>query len=242
MILKQLELKNGSIGGLHIVQSIHADQPFDQAQLTVNSYVSEAAHQYGAGLIWQERYMVPVAELGGANMLDAAEAWLITNAASPLVGGSVVYDRSESLESMKDRKRAEITRDRLAADADHFIYMGKAIRTANKDMTDLLVTDARMSKGMPANWPGGWKAIDNSYVIISTLEAWDTFFVAMYDAGIGNYNRSQELKALIEEATTIEQLTAISWTMALPGDAPAYVPPVTPVEEEAPAGEGEAAP
>ena len=113
--------------------------------------------------------------------------------------------------AIKARKRAEITQDRLAADADHFVYQGKAVRSAEKDILDLLIADARWNKGKPANWPGGWLAIDNSYVIISTKEQWDAFFVAMYDAGIDNFMWSQQLKARVLAAQTPDDLATIQW-------------------------------
>jgi len=117
------------------------------------------------------------------------------------------------LSTLKAQKTAEITQARLAADADHFVYQGKAIRTAEKDMNDLLVSDARISKGvgMPPNWPGGWKAVDNSFVQIASVDEWNAFFTAMYDAGIANFMHSQDLKAKIAAATTPEEVNAITW-------------------------------
>ena len=157
----------------------------------------------------------------------------IHKADSPFVDGQRVMDQAITLDVVKDRKRAEITAERLAADADHFTYLGKDIRTADKDMVDLLVADARWNKGLPANWPGGWKAIDNSYVVISTKDEWDAFFIAAYDAGILNFKRSQELKALIDAATTADEVAAVSWTSQIVPVVPAGVDP---------AGDGQAAP
>lgn len=150
---------------------------------------------------WQERVdfgaqPTPTSEL---RWVDGAPAWVET----------------ASLEDLKSSKRAEITAARLAADGDRFVYMDKEIRTADKDMFDLLLTDGRIGKcapgTMPAKWPGGWKAIDNSYLPIPTREDWDAFYIAMYDAGIDNFNHSQELKAVIDQAETAEQVAAINW-------------------------------
>lgn len=120
-----------------------------------------------------------------------------------------------SIEELKSRKRLEITNARIAQDADHFVYMGKEIRTADKDMFDLLVADARIAKcidtEMPPNWPGGWKAIDNSYLPISTKAAWNAFFIAAYDRGILNFLHSQELKRQLDDAVTAEEISAIKW-------------------------------
>lgn len=116
-----------------------------------------------------------------------------------------------TLAELKVRKRAQITADRLAADADKFVYQTKQIRTAEKDIFDLLIADARMKKGWPPNWPGGWKAMDDTYLMIGTIAEWDAFFIAMYDAGIANFQKSQNLKANISAATTAEQVAAIQW-------------------------------
>jgi hypothetical protein len=131
------------------------------------------------------------------------------------VDGLIQWVETATLDELKAKKREEITQQRLAADGDHFLYLDKAIKTADKDMFDLLLTDGRMNKcpdrTMPANWVGGWKAIDNSYLVIPTRDAWDAFYIAMYDAGISNFRHSQDLKAQIDAATTAEDLTLISW-------------------------------
>lgn len=129
-----------------------------------------------------------------------------------LIDGAIVWAETATLEQIKARKRAAITAQRLALDGDHFTYLGHAIRTADKDMFDLLVADARISKGvgMPANWVGGWVGI-NSVLPIATREEWDAFFIAMYDTGIENFMHSQHVKALIDNATTAEDVEAIQW-------------------------------
>lgn len=156
-------------------------------------------------------------------LLEAPIDWRGPTPTSVLhcIEGAVVWVETASLAEIKAAKSAEITRERIATDSDHFTYQGQggqslSIRTADKDMFDLLIADARISKGgMPPNWPGGWKAIENSYVPISTVEQWNAFFIAMYDAGIDNFNHSQQLKARISAATTPEQVAAIHWGMDL---------------------------
>lgn len=132
-----------------------------------------------------------------------------------LIDGKKKWVETADIPALKLRKRSEITQKRLAADADRFTYQGKEIRTAEKDILDLLISDARWNKGKPLNWPGGWLTIDNSYVAISTKAEWDAFFVAMYDAGISNFQRSQQLKARINAASTPEEIAAITWNQPL---------------------------
>lgn len=118
-----------------------------------------------------------------------------------------------TLEQLKLRKRAEITAQRLRADADHFVYLEKAIRTADKDMIDLFCTNGYIALfgEFDADWPGGWKAIDDSYLIISTIDEWKAFYRVMYRTGIANFRKSQELKARIDAATTSGEVEAIQW-------------------------------
>lgn len=132
-----------------------------------------------------------------------------------VLDGNLQWVETATLEEVRQRKRQEITACRIAADNDHFVYQDKMIRTADKDMFDLLVADARINKctdgKMPPNWPGGWKAMDNSYLPISSPDAWNAFFIAAYDAGIGNFMKSQSLKQQIDSATTFQEIEAIKW-------------------------------
>lgn len=128
--------------------------------------------------------------------------------------GELYWVETATLAQLKEYKTAEITSQRLAADSDHFVYQGHAIRTADKDMFDLLIANARIMMSapqMPTNWPGGWKDINNSYLIISTVDQWKAFFIAMYDTGIVNFMYSQQLKAMIFAAQTPEAVAAINW-------------------------------
>lgn len=149
-------------------------------------------------------------------MLERVAGWPKSNSPTEelwISNGALHWLETATLDELKARKSAEITADRLASDAGFFSYGGLSIRTADKDIFDMLIAHARimMGDGMPPNWPGGWKAIENEYVPIPTIAEWRPFFTAMYDAGIDNFNRSQQLKARISAASTPEQVAAIKW-------------------------------
>lgn len=118
-----------------------------------------------------------------------------------------------SVAQLKLRKRAEITADRIAADEDHFMYQGKKIKTGDKDMSDIAVTAGYVALfgRLSPKWPGGWKAVDDTYVRIDTVDEFRTFYEAMYDAGITNFMWSQELKARLEMAATPEEVRLLKW-------------------------------
>jgi hypothetical protein len=225
-ITKTARADNGIVVTYHRATRLVVDLLANSAEVTVNSHADQQAALDNLPVAWQWRINLPAGLLAGdqPTILAEVEQALTTLESSPFYGGELGIDLTLSLAQLKDKKRAEITRDRLLADADHFDYsttnaegeqIVKAIRTADKDMTDLLVADARISKctdgGMPSNWPGGWKAIDNTYVMISDRETWDAFFITMYDAGISNFSHSQTLKAALEAATTPEEIAALHW-------------------------------
>lgn len=204
---------SGAPLGYHKPHQYVVNLELNLATVQINSYFNERAALDGLPIAQQWRMDIPAQLLagGGASVSAEVENALTTHPESKLYGGIVVTNRALTIDELKDRKRAEITRQRLAADGDHFEFQGKQIRTADKDMLDLLVADARWRKGKPANWPGGWKAIDDTYVRIDLVEEWDAFFVAMYDTGIDNFMHSQALKAALEAATTPSEIQAITW-------------------------------
>lgn len=130
-----------------------------------------------------------------------------------MVDGVLTWSETASLEELRIAKRAEITRHRLEADADHFVYQDKQIRTADKDMIDLFSTNGYVALfgEFDPSWPGGWKTIDNTYLPIATVDEWKLFYKAMYLTGISNFRKSQQLKARIDAATTAEELNSITW-------------------------------
>lgn len=211
-IIKPVSAANGVTLSYHRVARLESDLGTDQLSVSVNSYFNEDAAVSNLPVAWQWRVILPSASvLNADSLLHGVEHSLTVYADSPFIAGYVVNDGTQTLDAMKARKRAEITQARLTADSDYFVYNGKAIRTADKDMFDLLIADSRMSKGLPANWPGGWKAVDDTYVPITSIAEWDAFFVAMYDTGVANFRRSQQLKTMLAEATTPEEVAAIKW-------------------------------
>lgn len=63
----------------------------------------------------------------------------------------------------------------------------------------------------PDGWAGVWKAKDNSYLPITTVEQWVAFYTSMVRAGNENFAKAQQLKAQIAAATTKEEVEAIAW-------------------------------
>lgn len=117
------------------------------------------------------------------------------------------------LAALKAKKNAEINEARLAANFSTFTHTGKAIACDQLSRSDIDGTNGYVSLygELPAGWPGGWKAVDNTYVPITTVDEWKAFYASMFAAGSANFAKAQALKAQIADATTAEQVAAITW-------------------------------
>jgi hypothetical protein len=221
-IIKEAKTPTGVTVAYHVPVKFEVNLRQNTGTVSVQSYVDEAAAIANSPVAWNWDISVAVESFSGTT--KSVEDMLVASGAI-FESGLIVDDTTQTLDSIKQRQLFLITQARLAADADRFVYtytdtsgnsVSKDIRTGNKDMVDLLTTNSYVTLfgEFDADWPGGWKAIDNSYVPITTLDQWKDFFKSMYKTGIANFKKSQLLKSQIEEATTVEAVQAINWSNA----------------------------
>lgn len=117
------------------------------------------------------------------------------------------------LSSSKLSKRNLINKWRLQANYSGFMHGGKLIASDQLSMLDITNTanEINQNNSLPANWPGAWKAVDNSYIPITSIQDWRAFFSSMYQQGLNNFSISQQLKTLVDSATTVAEVEAIIW-------------------------------
>lgn len=117
------------------------------------------------------------------------------------------------LSTLKATKNAEINAARLAANFSTFTHAGKLIACDQLSRSDIDGTNGFVSLygSLPPGWPGGWKAVDNSYVPIASVADWKAFYASMFAAGNANFAKAQALKAQLDAATTAEEVAAIAW-------------------------------
>jgi hypothetical protein len=107
MIQKPITTANGP-AAFHVLKKIESLRPFAVLTLTVDSYADEATYLAGGGLI--TRHTVPMLSPTTEGRIDGdAEAWLIADASSPIYGGQIVPDASESIEALRTRKAVEMS-------------------------------------------------------------------------------------------------------------------------------------
>ncbi|MDP1886635.1 DUF4376 domain-containing protein [Polaromonas sp.] len=118
-----------------------------------------------------------------------------------------------TLEQLKAAKNQAINAWRLAANFTTFPHAGKVFSCDQLSRSDIDGTNGAMTltNNLPPNWPGGWKAVDNTYIPITNRAEWEEFYLAMCAYGAVNFAHSQALKAALAAATTAEEVAAIVW-------------------------------
>ena len=127
--------------------------------------------------------------------------------------GTLQWVDQRTLDMAKAAKRAEINAARNAANTSTFTFGGKQIAAdglSQRDIDKVALKVARSGQ-LPADFPGAWKAVDNTYVPIPDVATWDAFMDAMIAQGTANFTRAQARKAAIESATTVGEVDTVVW-------------------------------
>ena len=124
-----------------------------------------------------------------------------------------VQEVEDYLVQLRITKDREINAERLAANSSFFTYLGKKIACDSLSRLDIDGANGyiTLNGALPSYWPGGWKAMDNTYVPIRTVEEWSSFYTAMYNQGLMNFAKAQQLKEAIKNASKIEEIRKINW-------------------------------
>lgn len=131
----------------------------------------------------------------------------------PLHGAPVVSVQWPPIDlaELKARKNASINAARLKANQSHFTFAGKQIATDPLSRSDIDGAHGIIvaTGALPPGWPGGWKAINNEYVLIPDVPTWLAFYGAMVAQGTANFAHAQALKAQLAAATTPAEVEAV---------------------------------
>lgn len=118
-----------------------------------------------------------------------------------------------TLDELKGAKNTEINLARAAANTGVFPHDGKLFSCDALSRSDIDGMNGYVAlyDELPPDFPGVWKAADNSYYPIADVAAWKSFYAAMVATGTANFAHSQQLKAQLAEATTAKAVAAIVW-------------------------------
>lgn len=118
-----------------------------------------------------------------------------------------------TLEELKAAKNIEINAARFSANQGTFTHGGKtfACDLLSRGDIDGVNGEVALTGALPANFPGAWKAVDNTYFMIPDVATWTQFYQSMVATGTANFLHAQQLKAQLAAATTAEDVAAIVW-------------------------------
>ncbi len=144
------------------------------------------------------------------------------------VAGMTIEDLDAHLQMFRRQKCEEINEMRKKADFSSFVYKGKEIACnpesrAYIDAVNGEILGAIMVHGeprLPEEWDGQWKAVDNTYVVIDSVQEWKEFYSAMFNQGLLNFKKAQYLKNLINKGDDLREMMSMGWQMVTPFDAP----------------------
>lgn len=146
----------------------------------------------------------PINTLGDfITWIERWQAWAAELDAPPVI----------TLEEAKASKNAEINAARAEANSRAFPHAGRdfACDALSRSDIDGINGYVALNGDFPPQFPGAWKAVDNSYYPLPDVESWKAFYAAMVATGAAHFAHAQELKALLSSAATIEEVEAIVW-------------------------------
>ncbi|MDC8756269.1 DUF4376 domain-containing protein [Janthinobacterium fluminis] len=194
-----------------MVRRIEANMPFSSAQLTVLSYSSEEGYLAGAGSVWSSQVSMPLDGAGGLTP-GSVDAWLVTAAGSPFAGGTVVADRSLSLECAKSRRWADIKARRDRVEAGGFDCAGGRYDSDQRSAQRIAVAaqSALAQRAAALPYTVAWILADNS---VRQLDG--AGMIAVADALAEHvdaaFSTARALRDQVDAAATIEQVGAVQW-------------------------------
>jgi hypothetical protein len=212
-INKQVLTPNGLTVSVHRVQKVEIGPGSEPGAMvvTVCSWSSLDSYLQGNSHAWAWPLSVPTACLS-SDPFDAIERALTED--GPFEGGMLTnLPNGDSLESVKARKHAEINVWWLSANRSFFTFAGKEIDCDDigRSNIDGMNAEVALNGVLPVDFPGVWKCRDNTYIAIPDVATWKLFVRAMVAQGTANFIRAQALKAMVQAATEIQEVQAISW-------------------------------
>ena len=117
------------------------------------------------------------------------------------------------LQAAKTAKSLQINQWRATANQSNFTHSGKTIAcdALSRSDIDAVAGSIALTGAFPAGFPGAWKAMDNSYVMLPDVTAFKAMYASMTLQGTINFGHSQDLKAAVAAATDVDAVDAVVW-------------------------------
>ena len=115
------------------------------------------------------------------------------------------------IEALKAAKNAAINAARERAELSGFSHAGKWFQSATLDQRniDKVAWHIARHNAFPADFPGAWKAADNTWLPMPAVADFDAFMNSLIARGVELFAHAQALKAQLAAATTAEEVAAV---------------------------------
>ena len=209
-ITKQLTNDVGIVYEYHRINSIIIDAQ-DNLYATVSSYISaDRATETDRPV---DRFSVQIFTPITTGLVATAETLLVADSNCKLFGGTVTPDVIVSdLDKAKIKKKAEIASARsveMYADKTTSLgVFGSTESDNNKLSIAIQVTQLAAAAGQPAEC--GYKTVDGVYSVY-TLAQLEQIALEIAAQVIPLYEKESGLVALVDAATTVEDVESITW-------------------------------
>lgn len=157
-------------------------------------------------VVWDERTDGPLPQITLGGMVRS--------------GSALVYSQqrmdeqiASQLAPAKTAKNTQINQWRADANQTSFPHAGKQVAcdALSRSDIDAVANSIALTGAFPAGFPGAWKAVDNSYIMLPNVDAFKALHASMTAQGTINFGHSQDLKAALAAATDVGAVNAIVW-------------------------------
>ena len=121
--------------------------------------------------------------------------------------------KDEQLVAAKAAKNNLINSWRAQANQTYFVHLGKQVAcdALSRGDIDAVANEINLNGVFPYGFPGVWKAIDNTYISMDTLDKFKAMYSSMTLQGTINFGRSMTLKSQLAAATSLGAVEALAW-------------------------------
>lgn len=204
-------LQHGGSTSFQEIRSMQVDLVNQRLVMEIGCWQTQQAHDEGypgefivASIGFDELPMM-------ADAITAVDASL-TSPGGPL-NGALPVAPTHDLETVRASKLRQISLWREQANRS-FDFMGKTIQYDTLARWDIagINDEVALTGALPVDFPGAWKATDNTYIPIPTVAVWKAFVRARVARGTANFLHSQLRKEYINDpARTLEEIKATTW-------------------------------
>lgn len=116
------------------------------------------------------------------------------------------------IDIIKQAKNLEINQAWETAKS-FFVFDGKRISTDARGRSDIDAVNGYVSLTgqLPPDFQSVWKTLDNEFVDIPDVTAWQKFYAEMVKHGILMFQKAQQLKLQLAAASDKQQIYVIAW-------------------------------